>query len=710
MSAIDPKGGAELPGAVGELATIRRHLASAGHELDPRDGLHGADQHRVGLAGAPGDQVHVPVQPVHQEDIGVPGLPPHGLVPGGAPAPRAVSRKIFRAAVGLGLDDATDQRLAPALVHEQLAHRGPRHFEHRTRVELTRKSAKGAAGFGSSVGATSGHFRPLITRGHLGLIPWTLSMQVSAVPLQEPRIVGRYALYGEIAAGGMATVHFGRLVGAVGFSRTVAVKRLHPQFAKDPDFVSMFLDEARLAARIQHPNVVSTLDVVPLDDEVFLVMEYVHGEALSKLIRAARRQGELVPPRIALAIIAGALHGLHAAHEAKSEQGTPLNIVHRDISPQNILVGADGSARVLDFGVAKAAARVTSTRDGQMKGKVSYMAPEQLRGKGVDRRTDVFAAGIVLWETLTGRRLFDGDDPGEVMAKLLQSEIPTPSSVEASVPTHLDAIVMRTLDRDPDARWPTARELAIALEHAGPMAMSREVGEWAERIGEETIGKRARQVAEIESGSLSHIRAVDAIPVSSPSHPALLGLPQPVAPVSMSWPVGPSGEPVTSPSQVSHVTGISRPSVETLPTHASGMSSVTHTAPTGRGIFAALIGIAFAMAVATVVLIVMLLARKKPEAEVLPPDPTTTAAADMTPAVPTPEPTPVVAPPPASVEAPAATVAAKPEPTPPPKPQNKPPAGTKKPVAKTPKPAGDSCDPPYTIDKNGVRRVKPGCM
>ena len=539
-------------------------------------------------------------------------------------------------------------------------------------------------------------------------------MQASPVLLAEPRIVGRYALYGEIAAGGMATVHFGRLVGAVGFSRTVAVKRLHPQYAKDPDFVSMFLDEARLAARIRHPNVVSTLDVVPLDDEVFLVMEYVHGEALSKLIRATRRQGEMVPPRVAVAIMAGALHGLHAAHEAKSEQGVPLNIVHRDISPQNVLVGTDGASRVLDFGVAKAAARVTSTRDGQMKGKVAYMAPEQLRGKGVDRRTDVFAAGIVLWETLTGRRLFDGDDPGEIMAKLLQAEIPTPSSVEASVPAHLDPIVMQALARDPEARFPTARDMAIALEHAGPIAMAREVGEWAERIGEETIGKRARQIAEIESGSLAHIRPVDSAPMSTPpvaSHPGHLA---PTEPVPVSWPAaGPQGDPITSPSQVSHVTGVSRPSVGT---HASSMSVAHSVAPRRRGLLAALIGVAVALGVALVVVAAILVSRKKPDAvDVIASDPLPTAQATPTAEAPEPVPT-VTAPPAASVEAPAASAeapaaSAAPEPKAAVKAPAKPPmgGGTKRPVA-APKPGADGCDPPFTIDKNGVRRVKPGCM
>src|SRR6478736_1694730 len=181
------------------------------------------------------------------------------------------------------------------------------------------------------------------------------------------RVAGRYALYGEIAAGGMATVHIGRLLGPVGFARTVAIKRLHPHYAKDPEFVSMFLDEARLAARIRHPNVVPTLDVVALDGELFLVMEYVQGESFARLVREARRARLDVPPEVISAIVVGALNGLHAAHEATSERGEPLNIVHRDVTPQNILVGSDGVARLLDFGVAKAAGSLhATTRDGQI--------------------------------------------------------------------------------------------------------------------------------------------------------------------------------------------------------------------------------------------------------------------------------------------------------------------------------------------------------
>jgi len=192
----------------------------------------------------------------------------------------------------------------------------------------------------------------------------------------------------------MATVHIGRLVGPAGFARIVAIKRMHAQFAADPDFVAMFLDEAWLAARIQHPNVVQTLDVVTTEGELFLVMEYVQGETLARLERSAREAGELPPARVVVGIASSMLHGLHAAHEAKDESGKALSIVHRDVSPQNVMVGVDGIARLLDFGVAKATVRLQTTREGQLKGKLAYMAPEQLAGQAT-RASDIYSAGVV---------------------------------------------------------------------------------------------------------------------------------------------------------------------------------------------------------------------------------------------------------------------------------------------------------------------------
>ncbi|MBX3216242.1 MAG: serine/threonine protein kinase [Labilithrix sp.] len=317
--------------------------------------------------------------------------------------------------------------------------------------------------------------------------------------------LGRYALFGEIAAGGMATVHLARLLGSVGFSRTVAIKRLHPHLAKDPDFVAMFLEEARLAARVRHPNVVATLDVVDDDSELFLVMEYVAGESLSRLVRKAREAGNRVPPRYVVGVVCAALEGLHAAHEATSERGSPLGIVHRDVSPQNIHVGLDGVARVLDFGIAKATNRVQETRTDQIKGKVAYMSPEQLAKGPIDRRADVYSAAVVVWEALTGARLFKADDVPALVYAIMNDEIRAPSEVAPDLPKELDAIVMKGLDRDPANRWSSAREMAVALENVLSPAPPREIGEWVRETAGEMLAWRIELVHRIESETSTSI-------------------------------------------------------------------------------------------------------------------------------------------------------------------------------------------------------------
>lgn len=318
-------------------------------------------------------------------------------------------------------------------------------------------------------------------------------------------VVGRYVLHDEIASGGMAAVHLGRLLGPAGFTRTVAIKRLHPEHARDPEFVAMFLDEARLAARIRHPNVVPIVDVVALSGQLFLVMEYIQGESLSRLLRAAQSRGQRVPLSIGLTVLTEALYGLHAAHEAHDERGEPLSIVHRDVSPHNILVGRDGAARVLDFGIAKAASRASTTRDGKVKGKFTYMAPEQLRRGPVDRRADIFAASIVLWEVLTGERLFAAEDLAGIVARVLNETIEAPSTRVPSLSPAIDAIAMKGLERDPDRRYATAWEMAKALEALGGLARPAEVGAWVEEISGEVLRKRAAQVKEIESDSIGSV-------------------------------------------------------------------------------------------------------------------------------------------------------------------------------------------------------------
>ncbi|WP_437593646.1 serine/threonine-protein kinase [Sorangium sp. So ce1000] len=319
---------------------------------------------------------------------------------------------------------------------------------------------------------------------------------------REGRSLDRYTLHGVIASGGMASVHFGRLVGAHGFARTVAIKRLHPQFARDPEFSAMLLDEARLAVRIRHPNVVATLDSVQADGELFLVMEYIAGESLSTLLREAGRRGVQVPRPVGSAVVAGALAGLHAAHEATAEDGAALQIVHRDVSPQNILVGEDGIARVLDFGIARAAVRSQVSRDGQLKGKLSYMAPEQLRGAPLTRRADIYAAAVVLWEVLTGRRLFTGDCDAEIFGRILEGVVQPPSAF-GEVPRALDEVVLRGLDRDPERRYATALEMAAALEEALPPASPRAVGAWVEATAGTLLDARAKSLAAIETSQRS---------------------------------------------------------------------------------------------------------------------------------------------------------------------------------------------------------------
>ena len=313
------------------------------------------------------------------------------------------------------------------------------------------------------------------------------------------RRVGRYVLHDPIASGGMATVHFGRMLGPAGFTRTVAIKRLHPHLARDPDFVTMFLDEARLAARVQHPNVIATLDIVATCGEVFLVMDYVKGDALSGLLRAARRSNTAVPPGVLSSVLCGVLHGLQAAHDARSDQGDPLRIVHRDVSPQNILVGEEGIARLADFGVAKAASRVQATHGDSLKGKLAYMAPEQVEKRILDHRVDLYAAGVVLWEGLTMRRLFTGDNPAAIVHDILTLDVPPPSRHGSGIPRQVDAVVQRALSRDPNRRFGSALEMAAELERAMPPAPQSVVADWVRATTPEVLELRARRLAAIEA-------------------------------------------------------------------------------------------------------------------------------------------------------------------------------------------------------------------
>jgi serine/threonine-protein kinase len=246
----------------------------------------------------------------------------------------------------------------------------------------------------------------------------------------------------------------------------VAIKRLHPHLAHEPEFVEMFLDEARLAARIHHPNVVPIQEVGESDRGYYLVMDYIEGDTLARVLARAAKAQTTVPYGVTIRVLLDTLAGLHAAHEMRDDHGQPLQIVHRDVSPQNILVGVDGVARVVDFGVARAASRLSTTRSGQLKGKLAYMAPEQARGGNIDRRADLFSLGIVLWEALTTKRLFKGDGEAETLNRVLYEPIPAPSSARADIPKPLEEICMKALARDVDQRFPTAQAFGDELERA----------------------------------------------------------------------------------------------------------------------------------------------------------------------------------------------------------------------------------------------------
>ncbi len=329
------------------------------------------------------------------------------------------------------------------------------------------------------------------------------------------RRLGRYALHRQIAAGGMASVHLGRLMGPAGFSRTVAIKRLHPQFAQDAHFVAMFLDEARVTGRIVHPNIVSTIDVVQERGELFIVMDFVQGAALSTLFQASVTRTQPIAIDVAAGIVMGALAGLHAAHEATAEGRRPLQVVHRDVSPHNVLVGTDGLARIADFGIAKAVGRMQSTAEGQLKGKLTYMAPEVIRGEDVDRRVDIYAAAIVFWELLTGRKLFSGNE-ASVLYEALEGTVEAPSVHRPDLPPGLDAVILKGLAKDRDERWRTAAEMSEAIEEVVSPAPARRIGAWVTELAATDLDLRAGLLEELE-------RTTDAPPLSSnatPPHPA----------------------------------------------------------------------------------------------------------------------------------------------------------------------------------------------
>jgi serine/threonine-protein kinase len=511
---------------------------------------------------------------------------------------------------------------------------------------------------------------------------------MKGMPGAQPlRIVGRYELHSELASGGMATVHLGRSIGAAGFAKSVAIKRLHAQFASDPEFVSQLLEEARLCERIRHPNVVAMLDVVAVEHELLLVMEYVHGETLARLLRACAQDGERCPPEVAASIAHDVLLGLHAAHSAMTPEGAPLCIIHRDVSPQNIIVGADGVARLLDFGIAKAAGAASHTREGEVKGKVPYMAPEILRLEEATPQSDVYSAAVTLWESLCARRLFRADTEVGVWGKVLDGAVPLPSTLVGPLGA-VEDVVMRGLARSKADRFPTALAMAQALEASIRLASAAEVAVWVARRAADSLAERSSVIRAIERSAPRGSGA----PVAMMASRASSEPPATMTPAS--------GAPAAMPPSAA--------SFAPAPEAPRGVRSW------GRW------GLA-AMLVAAVIALVSLRDRAARRAgeDVRAPLGALPAASVVTEA---PPPDLVPAAPPTGVPAAAAPSAASAEGAPPgvaasarPRRLLAPragadPAATTSATAARPRVAPDPCDPPYTLDEAGRKHFKLSCV
>jgi serine/threonine-protein kinase len=284
--------------------------------------------------------------------------------------------------------------------------------------------------------------------------------------------VGPYEVMRRLSHGGMGSLYLARRMGPADFLRYVAIKVVHPHLAENKAFVRMFLDEARLSARIHHPNVVHVEDLGEVGGRYFLVMEYIHGTPLTNVLTNLSTASRRLRAEVAVAIAIGIADGLHAAHELRDEDGKPSGIVHRDVSPQNVLLSASGQVKLIDFGVAKARDRNHQSVTGSLKGKYAYMSPEQAYGREVDRRTDVYALGIVLWEMLTLKRMFQAENDIRVLEKVRNPRVPVPSAYAPGLPGELDRVVMRALARLPERRFESTRDLRLALLAAVPGAAS----------------------------------------------------------------------------------------------------------------------------------------------------------------------------------------------------------------------------------------------
>jgi serine/threonine-protein kinase len=493
-----------------------------------------------------------------------------------------------------------------------------------------------------------------------------------------PAAIGRYEILGVLGRGGMATVYLGRGRGQAGFSRLFAIKVLHPHLSHDHSFVKMLFAEGQIAARIHHPNVVPIVDVGTHDDLQYVVLDYVEGCSLSALLSHYERAR---PPRLLVPIVLDALSGLHAAHTLADDDGRPMNLVHRDVSPQNVLVGVDGTARLTDFGVAKARTLEQETRPGTVKGKIGFLSPEQVLGLELDGRSDLFSAGCLLWSALTGNRLFYGDNDGVTMRNILEMPIPPPSQVGLKPSPAFDEVCLRALERDREKRWASAAEMEDALRKAAmesrELGSKREVSEWAmAAFGEELEGRRAaiRAAAALQQGSAQAVTPTNSVP---------------------------SGPPFVAAMSASH-----RDTESTVKTAHEMRGHAIARPHRGRRVLQIAAG-----AGACVLLAGFLLLRSQsgagttPSAGSAPPPAPTPSAAGASPG-PVVSSAPMIAPPPASSEPPTPSASAQDT--------AKTPALKARPASSAaPRPHGGgkiNCNPPFVVDANGIEHYKPGCL
>ncbi len=388
---------------------------------------------------------------------------------------------------------------------------------------------------------------------------------LSAEALRPGTWLGRYELLLAIAKGGMARVWAARQHGQRGFSKTVAIKTILPHLAEEPEFERMFLDEARIAAMVHHPNVCEIYELGEEGKVLYLAMEWVNGESLIHILRSS---GKMAPmeTRLAARIVADACAGIHAAHVLTDDEGRHMNVVHRDVSPHNILISADGNVKVADFGVAKALGQMHSaTLAGQVKGKIAYMSPEQIAGSASDRRVDIFAMGVVLYEATTGRRPFTGEGDPQVMHAILNGQFTPPSRVIRGYAPELEQIVLTAMSADPSKRFPTAERMRTALEEylarSGPVVTQSQVGHFVQqRVGNVLDRRRDRIRAaanapnpdDISGGGVVGVGGTPSAPARVVSGVHALGAPQAVpqgTPVPYSQPLAQHGD-ATGPSIV----------------------------------------------------------------------------------------------------------------------------------------------------------------